>query len=365
MRIFVVDDDRDLAESLAEVLELSGHEVQIAHSGEEAVEIFRTQDFDVSFMDVVMPGMNGVESFLEIRKIKPDAKVFMLTGYSVTQLLEQAMENGALGVLEKPIGVEDLLQRIEGMEPEQEGMVLVADDDPAFRESLVEVLKQRGYNVCVASTGEQAVERVMAGGIDVLALDLRLPLLSGLDVYLELKRRGKTLPTVIMSGHLNEESEAVSALCDMSVTGILTKPFDPSHLLAALDRIGPPASPGVAPVEPAAAPVEPVAAAVPPPAPVVPLATVVPPATVVPDAAAAPANGPSVSTAQPQPAPRAAVAAAVQPSNGDAVAALRGRAATDPSLSAVAPMAPQAPAPAPAAEPPLPPAPTYRPPEGD
>ena len=42
-----------------------------------------------------------------------------------------------------------------------------------------------------------------------------------------------------MSGHINEESEAVSALCDMSVTGILTKPFDPAHLIAAMDRIAP------------------------------------------------------------------------------------------------------------------------------
>ena len=237
MRIFVVDDDRDLAESLAEVLELSGHEVEIAFSGEEAVEVFREKDFDVSFMDVVMPGMNGVESFLEIRKIKPDAKVFMLTGYSVAQLLEQAIENGALGVLEKPIGIEELLAKIDEMK--QEGMVLVADDDPAFRDSLVDVLSQQGYTVCVASTGQEAVERVMAGGIDLLALDLRLPVLSGLEVYLELKKRGHAVPTVIMSGHLNEESEAVSALCDMSVTGILTKPFDPAHLIAALNRIAP------------------------------------------------------------------------------------------------------------------------------
>ncbi len=317
MRIFVVDDDRDLAESLAEVLELSGHEVEIAHSGEQAIEIFRDRDFDVSFMDVVMPGMNGVESFLEIRKIKPDAKVFMLTGYSVTQLLEQAMENGALGILEKPIGVEELLQRIEGMQPEQEGMVLVADDDPAFRDSLEEVLRQRGYNVCVASTGEEAVERVLAGGIDVLALDLRLPLLSGFEVYLELKKRGKAVPTVIMSGHLNEESEAVSALCDMSVTGILTKPFDPAHLIAALDRIAPTAGQGSGPAAPDPEPVERTA----------PVTDLFAGATQPPGAAVA--SGPAA-PAQPAPAPAP---------QADIAAALRGPAATGPARSPIAPVA--------------------------
>ena len=101
MRIFVVDDDRDLAESLAEVLELSGHEVEIAFSGEEAVEVFREKDFDVSFMDVVMPGMNGVESFLEIRKIKPDAKVFMLTGDNARTAKAIASEVNVDGVLKR------------------------------------------------------------------------------------------------------------------------------------------------------------------------------------------------------------------------------------------------------------------------
>nr|MDJ0610797.1 response regulator [Kiloniellales bacterium] len=91
LKIFVVDDDRDAAEGLGEVLEMFGHQVTLAFDGESAVQIFKEQDFDVSLMDVMMPGMNGVESFLEIRKIKPDAKVFMMTGFSVQQLLTQAI----------------------------------------------------------------------------------------------------------------------------------------------------------------------------------------------------------------------------------------------------------------------------------
>ena len=87
LRIFVVDDHRDVAEGLADVLRMHGHEVEVAFNGEQAIRTFREKDFDIAFMDVMMPGMNGVESFLEIRKIKPAAKVFMMTGYSVEQLL--------------------------------------------------------------------------------------------------------------------------------------------------------------------------------------------------------------------------------------------------------------------------------------
>ena len=235
MKIFVVDDDRDFAEGLADVLEMAGHDVEVAFNGQDALEVLIQSDFDVAFMDVVMPGMNGVESFLEIRKFKPDAKVFMMTGYSVQELLDQAIDNGALGVLDKPVGIDDLLTRLEGVKPE--GMVLLADNESRFRDWVEAILKQQGYNVCLANTGQEALDRVLAGGIDVLVLDLRLPVLNGVEVYLELKRQGAALPTIVVSGHSEEESEDLDALRDLAVTGVLTKPFDPVHLLKALKWI--------------------------------------------------------------------------------------------------------------------------------
>ena len=115
LRIFVVDDDRDFAESLADVLEPQGHTVALAFSGEEAVQRFATEDFDITFMDVRLPGMNGVESFFALRKMKPDAKVMMMTGFSVEELLRQAVENGAVGVLRKPFDMDDVAAAIEAM----------------------------------------------------------------------------------------------------------------------------------------------------------------------------------------------------------------------------------------------------------
>ena len=59
-------------------------------------------------MDIQMPGLNGVETFHEFRKIRPDTKVVMMTGYSAEQLLEEAIDAGALGVLQKPFAVEEI-----------------------------------------------------------------------------------------------------------------------------------------------------------------------------------------------------------------------------------------------------------------
>ncbi len=109
MKVFIVDDDQDVAESMADLVELRGHEADIANSGEEAIDRFRDHDYDIAFMDVRMPGINGVESFLEIRKFKPAARIVIMTGFSVENLLVQALDNGALTVLYKPFQSADFL----------------------------------------------------------------------------------------------------------------------------------------------------------------------------------------------------------------------------------------------------------------
>jgi len=81
-RVLIVDDDRDHAESLADVLDMRGHQPELAHSGEEALDRVRSSDFDFVLLDVKLPGINGVETFLEMRRIRPGAKVMMTSNWS-------------------------------------------------------------------------------------------------------------------------------------------------------------------------------------------------------------------------------------------------------------------------------------------
>ena len=229
LNIFIVDDDRDFAESLGEILTAAGHRVELCFDGESAVHIFRRQSFDITFMDVKLPGKNGVESFFEIRKINPQARVVMMTAYSVEQILTQAVEHGALGVLRKPFDTNRVLRMLEDVRPD--GVILMADDDPDFAEGLRQLLSDRGYRVLVATDGGEAVAAVLADGIDILILDLKLPVLSGLEVYLELRRRNRSLPTIIVTGYAEEEAGAMDQLRTMSVAGCLIKPFDPQKML--------------------------------------------------------------------------------------------------------------------------------------
>src|SRR5215468_10348090 len=110
--VMIVDDDQDLAESLADLLAANGYQVEVATNGKEAVERFRNKDYDITFMDVRMPVMNGVDSFFEIRRLKPTAKIVLMTGFK-EPIVSRALENGALGLLNKPFAAEAMLKLAE------------------------------------------------------------------------------------------------------------------------------------------------------------------------------------------------------------------------------------------------------------
>jgi CheY-like chemotaxis protein len=112
-KMLIVDDDQDMAESIADLVEIRGYEADLAASGPEAIAKFQERDYDIAFMDVRMPGMNGVECLLEILKLKPDANVVMMTAYSVEQLLKTALQNGAAGVLYKPFEMNEFLAQCD------------------------------------------------------------------------------------------------------------------------------------------------------------------------------------------------------------------------------------------------------------
>jgi two-component system response regulator HydG len=235
LSILVVDDDADNANSLAEIFEMEGHRVTVVYDGESAIAAYLRQDFDVAFMDVMMPGKNGVESFLEIKRMKPSARVYMMTGYSVEQLLQQAIDGGALGVFAKPVNLYQVLETLTGLG--RSGIVLVAEDDPDFGATLSQLINRNGYRCELVRNGRDALQRVGAGGVDVLVLDLNMPLINGIDVYTMLKKQGREIPIIIITGNAGDHNKDLALFDDVVVTGILNKPFDPLVLLDRLEKL--------------------------------------------------------------------------------------------------------------------------------
>ena len=109
-----MDDDKDLAQSLIDVLAMMGHKVKDTPDGEEAVRVYKEalesgSPFDVVILDLTVPGgMGGKEAARLIRQCHKEARICVSTGYSNEMLLSEYREYGFDGVLMKPYKVEDL-----------------------------------------------------------------------------------------------------------------------------------------------------------------------------------------------------------------------------------------------------------------
>lgn len=235
LKILIADDDVDNAASLGELFEMEGHQAFVVHSGEDAISAYETQHFDLAFMDVMMPGKNGVESFLEIRKSCPQARVYMMTGYSVEQLLRQATENGAMGVLTKPVDLAKVSAALK--DAGSNGIVIVAEDDPDFGNHLMRIVNDGGM-VCrlVQSSKETGLfSATLDNGI--MIFDLKKSLIDGVEVITELRKAGRAAQAIIITAEGSEYHDTIAAMQDIRVTGILNKPFDPMLLLDQLENL--------------------------------------------------------------------------------------------------------------------------------
>lgn len=110
--ILVVDDEPGMRALFTFMLGAKGYAVETAADGEEAIESVQSRSFDLVFLDIRMPYMDGVQVFRELRKHRPQIAVIMMTGYAVEAQLEQALHEGAKGFIRKPFTVDELLGSI-------------------------------------------------------------------------------------------------------------------------------------------------------------------------------------------------------------------------------------------------------------
>jgi DNA-binding NtrC family response regulator len=102
--ILIVDDDADICDTLTQILELQGYDVLSAGSGEEAVMMTKGTAFQIAFIDVKLPKIDGLETLLRLKEINPDIIVIMMTGFrnEVKEALDKAQAESAITCLYKP-----------------------------------------------------------------------------------------------------------------------------------------------------------------------------------------------------------------------------------------------------------------------
>ncbi len=112
-KVLVVDDEEAIGIGISEILKDEGFEAGYVINGKDAVEAVRAKGYNLVFMDIVMPGMNGLEAFREIKKVRPGAKVILFTGYfrDAENVILQGIKEGMIDeFIRKPYFAEEIIR---------------------------------------------------------------------------------------------------------------------------------------------------------------------------------------------------------------------------------------------------------------
>jgi len=112
LKVLLVDDEKEFVTTLAERLELRGMDVDIATDGEMALGLVETDPPQVVVLDVMMPGLGGMEVLERIKAVDSSIQVILLTGHGGTKDGIKGMQLGAFDYLIKPVDIDELIEKL-------------------------------------------------------------------------------------------------------------------------------------------------------------------------------------------------------------------------------------------------------------
>jgi CheY-like chemotaxis protein len=118
MHIVIIDDEDAVAETLADAVRDQGHTVAIGHSGPEGLALLAEKTADAVFLDLIMPGVSGLELLKEIRRGNPELPIVVVTGRAGPQDLDEVRRLGVTDIVEKPWALTYVDEALRALRPD-------------------------------------------------------------------------------------------------------------------------------------------------------------------------------------------------------------------------------------------------------
>ncbi len=236
--LLLVDDHIHQLKTMSFILESKGYSVTLAGSGLEAIDLVKQRSFNIIFLDIKMPIMDGVETYRKMKQIRPDTTVIMMTAYAMEDLVKEAIEEGVYDIIHKPLDIEKVITTIEEVKKRNKGaLVLVVDDDSGTCVTFKNILVKRNYSVGIAHTGEEAVHMAKRHDYEVIFIDMKLPTVNGLETYLQIRKENPETVAVMMTAYRYEMNDLVEEALNHSAYACIYKPLDMTKILQLIEEI--------------------------------------------------------------------------------------------------------------------------------
>ncbi len=114
-RILVVDDEKLLRKLTSSILSSQGYHVDTCSNGNEALQLYQVQRYDLVILDMIMPELNGAETFKALMRKDPKARVIIISGYCDHEVSQGLFDLGLAAFLEKPVRRDSLIRNVAGI----------------------------------------------------------------------------------------------------------------------------------------------------------------------------------------------------------------------------------------------------------
>ncbi len=234
-KILIVDDERQMVRTLSDIVRMHGWEPSGAFSGEAAVEEVRKENYHAVLMDVKMAGINGVMAFREMKRIRPNIRVVLMTAYTAADIIAEAEREGALKVLAKPVQLAGLIEMLDATTKQMPPVLLVADDVMLLRD-LCKRLEEHGYDTLEANNLEKALDTLEKSSPAAVVLDLRLDGIINDESIVAIKRVSPGVALILCTGTSSSNGNGKRDPARL-IHARIEKPFAPDKLIAILDDL--------------------------------------------------------------------------------------------------------------------------------
>ena len=239
-KILIVDDDTQLLELLVDTLVEVGYRATGVPDGIQALEILKTDTFDLMISDIKMPDLDGLGLLKKVRRYYPDLPVLFITGFATAEMIGRASADGFLA---KPFRISHIEELIEDTLAGKQELVagpirriLVVDDDDVFRGTLSEMLRAHNYIPISVSSAADALRELDNGDVDAVVSDIRMPNTDGITLMKKIKQKNPEMPVILITGFMSTFEPAPDS-GSATPDGFLQKPFKVEKIIKLLNEL--------------------------------------------------------------------------------------------------------------------------------
>ncbi len=211
-KILVVEDDAVSAEMIKIRLARQGYKVIVAKTGEEGVRLAQEEMPDLILMDMLLPGIHGLEATIQLKK-NPQTKkipIFALTSMNSPEFIKACYQDGICVFLRKPYDFKELLVNVKRYVSDNKSAsrkIMIINDNPDLTSVMTTTLKEHGFEVIAAPEGMIRVDDVHKKKPDVILLDIDMLEDWGITVFTILKKSDATMsiPIVLTANQMGPE----------------------------------------------------------------------------------------------------------------------------------------------------------------